>query len=430
MTQLEIGNREDWEDNEDVSDSDNNSCVALTEWQAAHSDADSATAALRTARQLLIDRAEAEKAIGALEERKRQLREQQDKALAYTETSLPLRLQPEEELDKALEGDSSGQALGMTPIKDAVFGSQSGSGNSNSKSYDALTTDRGREIFRRLMILREVTGRMAAPVDDSKKASVANEGPSSQRDTSSRMAELKQLQGEIDQREISLQQAEEAVQARAALRRIEAEHAKNMQKKQEEFEEQRQKEAKQAREEIARQQKEYEEQLAKERERCDALRKEMELQAKELDLQRRLAEERLREKSQKQHLELEEELSKLRKQQRETEIEMQRIAAEAMREASAIKSAATDEKASLSAAAQAAERKANDALKLVKEKEEELKALQERLRQALSARTAAPPSSPAPPFQVVAKEPSSPSTALSEPASPHPFKKCAPKRDG
>ena len=116
----------------------------------------------------------------------------------------------------------------------------------------------------------------------------------------------------------------------------------------------------------------------------------MEVQAMELDLQRQLAEERIRERSQKQSLELEEELHKLRMKHRELECELQSIKADAAREALALKSAATEERAILSAAAQAAERKANEALKLVREKELELKEMEEKLNQSLTGGPAAP----------------------------------------
>lgn len=350
MTRLEGGEPEDWEEaSAGECDSKNSCSFAVLEIGSSHADTDWAASALHTARQLLVDRARAEKAIALVEARKRHLREHQQRYVPYTGSSLA-------------SWDARGHQI-------AAYGT---SKDSLDGASDALTTDKRRDLFRKLMVLRRFASHVSSPLDKLNDCG--------------RMKELKHLQSDIDQRQISLQQAEEAVQARAALRKVEAEHAKKLDMRQVEFEKQRQREVRLLREEMGRQHKQYEEELAKERARCESLRKEMELQAKELQLQSKLTEERIRETFQKQNLALEDELHRLREKQRQAEHELQRIAAEAKRETLAIKSAATDERASLSAAAQAAERKANDALKLVQEKEQEVKAMEVKLNQALAVR--------------------------------------------
>ncbi|KAL8453899.1 hypothetical protein Emed_000610 [Eimeria media] len=405
MTQLERGHGEDEGASDEVSDTDEKWCVALsTGNNAASSDVENTFAALRTSRELLIDRAEATKALNMLEARKKELRERQEKFLADDGVLAPLG-----DTRQELVRDSEHKATQKLDIPN-----QSDLPTSTTRLYDALTTDKAREIFRRLMVLREYA-RIAPLSAASQKAAGETAGGRSEEAEGQPMhvTELKKLQNDIDRREISLQQAEEAVQARAALRTIEAEHAKALQMKEAEFEERTRLQAKQAHEQVLQQQKAYEAQLAKERERCESLRMELELQAKELDLQRHLAEENIRATSQKQQQELEDELRRLREQQRQTEMQLQRTVAEAAREASAMQSAAAQEKLSLSAAVQAAERKASEALKKVQDKEREMESLQEKLKQTQAQRPAAPQYS-APSPQPEKTRPPGPSDALSK----------------
>lgn len=389
MTRLDTGNTEEWEDDVQVFDCDYDPCAVLAGSSAVSSDIDYRVAALRTAKQLLINREETDKVIRALEDRKRQIHEQQENILPGSEATHSTKLGPGTSTQPA-ESNSAFGILELPPMQDAFFGSSIGSGSSSAKLWDALTTDQTRDIIRRLAVLRKIASNATVCLEEHRKASDSVEKSSPEADNSEGWQKLKQLNKDIDQREVALQQAEEAMQARLALRRAEAEHKKKMRRKEEEFEEQRRKDGIEARELMMRQQKQYEQQLAKERERCESLRKEMEVQAMELDLQRQLAEERIRERSQKQSLELEEELHKLRMKHRELECELQSIKADAAREALALKSAATEERAILSAAAQAAERKANEALKLVREKELELKEMEEKLNQSLTGGPAAP----------------------------------------
>ncbi|KAL8432543.1 hypothetical protein ACSSS7_004540 [Eimeria intestinalis] len=380
MTQLERGHGEDVGDSDEVSDNDEKWCVALRAGNAAPSDVEYTVAALRTSRDLLVDRAEATKALNMLEDRKRELRERQEKPLGDATVLPPLGGAGEELPSK--DEQKLNQRIDIP--------NQSDLATPTTGLHDALTTDKAREIFRRLMVLREYAQVVRASVACQKTASKTAVGRSNEPDGQLNVTELKKLQNDIDRREISLQQAEEAVQARAALRTIEAEHAKTLQRKEAEFEERTRLQAKQAHEQLVKQQKAYEAQLAKERDRCESLRAELELQAKELDLQRHLAEENIRATSQKQQQELEDELRRLREQQRQTEMELQRTLAEAAQEASAMQSAATQEKLSLSAAVQAAERKASEALKVIQQKEREMETLQEKLKQSQAERRPPP----------------------------------------
>ena len=75
MTYFERGNTEDDEDISGVSENEDTYSSAPTRAHSFYSDSDSTAAAFRTARELLVDRAEAEKALELLEERKRQLGE-------------------------------------------------------------------------------------------------------------------------------------------------------------------------------------------------------------------------------------------------------------------------------------------------------------------------------------------------------------------
>ncbi|CDI73672.1 CAMP-dependent protein kinase regulatory subunit, putative [Eimeria praecox] len=390
MTRLDTGSTEEWNEDTQVFDCDSDPCAALAGINSVASDTDCRVAALRTAKQLLIDRKEAEKVIRALEDRKRQIHEQQGDILPSTERDNLARANPEDSIQQCENGSASGLS-GMHPTEAAFLSSKIGSGSSTAKLWDALTTDQARDISRRLAVIRKIASNATVCREDNRKVCDSKEKPPCEAGPSEGIQKLKQLSKDIDQREVALQQAEEAMQARSALRRAEAEHKKKMRRKEEEFEEQRRRDAMEAREEMMRQQKQYEQQLAKERDRCESLRKEMEVQAMELDLQRQLAEERIRERSQKQSLELEDELHKLRMKHRELECEVQRVKADAAREALALKSAATEEKAALSAAAQSAERKANEALKLVREKELELKEMEEKFQQSLAGDTAKGP---------------------------------------
>ncbi|CDJ36672.1 CAMP-dependent protein kinase regulatory subunit, putative [Eimeria mitis] len=390
MTRLDTGNTEEWDSDAQVFDCDYHPCAALPGSDAVPSDTDCNVAALRTAKQLLIDREETEKVIRALEDRKRQIHEQQENIVPSAEGTHSAKLESGDSVQPCEDSSAPG-SLEMPSTDSAFPGSQIGSGSSSKKLWDALTTDQARDIFRRLAVLRKIASNANLRLEESKQAGDSIVKPSSLSGPSEGWQKLKQLTKDIDQREVALQQAEEAMQARSALRRVEAEHKKKMRKKEEEFEEQRRRDAMEAREEMMKQQKQYEQQLAKERDRCESLRKEMEVQAMELDLQRQLAEERIRERSQKQSLELEEELHKLRMKHRELECEMQRIKGDAAREALALKSAATEERAALSAAAQSAERKATEALKLVREKELELKEMEEKLQQSLASGTVGAP---------------------------------------
>ncbi|KAL8272870.1 hypothetical protein Esti_003179 [Eimeria stiedai] len=401
MTQLERGHGQDGGDSDEVSDNDEKWCVALRAGDATPSDVECTIAALRTCRQLLVDRAEAKKALNMLEDRKRELRERQEKFQGDAGVPPPLG-EAREELSSKVEHK-------VTQRID-IF-NRSNLATSTTELYDALTTDKAREVFRRLMVLREYARIVPVPVASQRTASETAGGRSDEADGKLNVTELKKLQNDIDRREISLQQAEEAIQARAALRTIEAEHAKTLQKKEAEFEERTRLQAKQAHEQLVKQQKAYEAQLAKERDRCESLRVELELQAKELDLQRHLAEENIMATSQKQQQELEDELRRLREQQRQTEMQLQRTVAEAAREASAMQSAAIQEKFSLSAAVQAAERKASEALKMVEKKEREMETLQEKLKQTQAERPAPPPSATPSP-QAVEKKHRGPSYAL------------------
>ncbi|KAL8429108.1 hypothetical protein Efla_003161 [Eimeria flavescens] len=385
MTRLEKAHTEDGHDNDEVSDCDENWCAALHDGNDDQSDVDCSMAALRTAKQLLSDRAEAKKALALLEDRKRELRERRERFLGYAGAPLTLGGAEEEQLKEAEHVAS--QSAELSPKQTSASDSQP-TFSPTTTIYDALTTDKAREIYRRLMVLRGFASNISVSVGCKHITVEKGEAPADESGGSQRVTDLQKLQKEIDRREISLQQAEEAIQARAALRRIEAEHTKTLQQKEAEFEEQRRKLAQHAHEQMLKQQKEYEAQLAKERDRCESLQKELELQAKELDLQRHMAEESIRAKSYKEQLELEEELRKVREQQRQTEMQLQQIVADAARETSAIKSAATQEKVNLSAAVQAAERKASEALKQIQEKEREVAALQEKLKQTQGQRAA------------------------------------------
>lgn len=387
MTRLDTGNIEECGEDGQVFDCGYNPSAELTACVAAPSDTDCSVAALRTAKQLLIDREETEKVIRALEDRKRQIHEQQENILPETHSA---RLDLGDSTQPCEDSSAPG-SLEIPQVEATFFSNQIGSGSSRTKLWDALTTDQARDILRRLAVLRRIASDATSSLEDRQEHSGSTEKPYAEGAPSEGWQKLKQLNKDIDQREVALQQAEEAMQARSALRRAEAEHKKKMRRKEEEFEEQRRRDAMEAREEMMRQQKQYEQQLAKERNRCESLRKEMEVQAMELDLQRQLAEERIRERSQKQSLELEEELHKLRMKHRELECEMQRIKADAAREALALKSAATEERAALSAAAQSAERKASEALKLVKEKEMELKEMEAKLQQSHTGGPVLPP---------------------------------------
>ncbi|KAL8445957.1 hypothetical protein Emag_004922 [Eimeria magna] len=382
MTRVERPHGEDEGASDEVSDNDEKWCVALRAGNAAPSDVQYTVAALRTSKELLVDRAEATKALKMLEDRQRELRERQEKFPGNAGVLPPLG-ETNEELFGKVEHKVN-QRLD-TP-------NQSDVPTPTTMLYDALTTDKAREIFRRLMVLREYARTVPLPAASERTVSETAGIRSDEADGQLNVTELKKLQNDIDRREISLQQAEEAVQARAALRTIEAEHARTLQIREAEYEERARLQAKQAHEQLVKQQKAYEAQLAKERDRCESLRVELELQAKELDLQRHLAEENIRATSQKQQQELEDELRRLREQQRQTEMQLQRTVAEAAREVSAMQSAAAQEKLSLSAAVQAAERKASEALKMVQEKEREMETLEEKLKQTRGQRPAAPQS--------------------------------------
>lgn len=339
--------------------------VALTGSNIVAADTDSRAAALRTAKELLIGRAETQKVVDAVQDRICELREQEKNLLASADGC--------ERVSNLHQGDSAILSVDQPETDSAPLVGQSGHQNPYSKLYDALTTDRAREVLRRLVVLRRIASTATVSVEEARKAAESTGETNLNLNDSYGIVALKKIRNDIDQREVTLQQAEEAMRARLALRRAEAEHKKKLRKKEEEFEEQRRKDSIEAREELMKQQREYEQQLEKERDRCESLRKEIELQAMELDLQRQLAEERIRERSRQQNSELEDELHKLRKEHRELEFEVQRVKAEAARETLALKSAATEERATLSAAVQAAERKAKVALDLVKEKEQELK---------------------------------------------------------
>ncbi|CDJ50796.1 CAMP-dependent protein kinase regulatory subunit, putative [Eimeria brunetti] len=404
MTRLDTGNTEEREEDAQLFDCDYEPCAALMGSNDVPPDTDGVVAALRTAKQLLIDREETDKVIRALEDRKRQIHEQQENMLASIEGTHSTKLEPGDSTQQ-YEASSAPGGLEMPPVESAIFDTQGGSESSSKTVWDALTADQARDMYRRLSVLRRIASNATIRLQEKQTASDRVEKPAPEAESPDGWQKLKQLSKDIDQREVALQQAEEAMQARTALRRAEAEHKKKLRRKEEEFEEQRRRDAMAAREEMMRQQKQYEQQLAKERDRCESIRKEMEVQAMELDLQRQLAEERIRERSQKQSLELEEELHKLRMKHRELECEMQRIKSNAEREALALKSAATEERAALSAAAQSAERKANEALKLVREKELELKEMEEKLQQSHTGGPVVTPSLYQPPQEAPKKGP-------------------------
>ncbi|CDJ66729.1 CAMP-dependent protein kinase regulatory subunit, putative [Eimeria necatrix] len=377
MTRLEKGEREEWEEGAHMPDWEYKGPVALTGGSIVTADTDSRAAALRTAKELLIGRAETQKVIDAVQDRICELHEQEKDLLASADGC--------QRVSNLHQDDSTILSVDQPEADIAPLVGQSGHQNPYSKLYDALTTDRAREVLRRLVVLRRIASTATVSVEEARKAA-----ESTGETNSHGIVALKKIRNDIDQREITLQQAEEAMRARLALRRAEAEHKKKLRKKEEEFEEQRRKDSIEAREELLKQQREYEQQLEKERDRCESLRKEIELQAMELDLQRQLAEERIRERSRQQNSELEDELHKLRKEHRELEFEVQRVKAEAARETLALKSAATEERSTLSAAVQAAERKAKVALDLVKEKEQELKDMENRLKQSLGSNHTSP----------------------------------------
>ncbi|OEH80348.1 CAMP-dependent protein kinase regulatory [Cyclospora cayetanensis] len=409
LTQLERGDTYKWEESAQVYTCDCDFSVAITGGDNASSDSDCTVSALRTARQLLVDRAETARVLESVQKRKHQLQTQQ---LASEEVLLPELAAPGGLSRSPLEDNTFALTMDITPIAAALFSDQPATGISVSKVYDALTVERGRDIFRRLMVLRKIANSATFYTEGTPSIPGAKLGPSAEVDTSERLDEIKHIQKSIDQRERSLQQAEEAMQARVALRQVESELIKKLKQNQEQFEEQRKKDAMKANEEMARQRREYEKQLETERARCEVLRKELELQAMELDLQRKIEEERIVERSQKENLELERELQKLRNQLRAMELEMQRISADAARESLAAKSAAAEERATLSAATQAAEHKANDALKQLHEheKQDEMRAVENKLKQALASRAGpapAPPLSRAP-EEVSTKESISP----------------------
>lgn len=421
MTRLDTPHTKDWNVNEELAYCDERRSTAVQATSDTSQGVDCSTAALSTARQLLVDRAEADKALDLLERRKRQLNEQQKNFLDDTEGSSAEWDAPKE-FHKKHENFASQKKV--SNIVDPPLYSSQLSRDSPTGLYDALTTDRTREIFRRLMVVREVASRVSVSLKDGGSVDEASKGHFDVLDRSGGIFDLKRLQESIDQRETFLQRAEEAVQSRAALRKVEDEHAKALQKKHAEFEEQRKRFTEEANEQLVKQQQDYEQQLAKERERCVALRKELDLQAKELDLQRRIEEERIQEQSKKEYRELEEELLRLREQHRETESQLQRCAAEAAQQASALKSAVAQERDSFFAAAQAAERRATEALNLVQEKEREVKLLEEKLKQAQAQQnqvTTRPPAEPSLAAenavqQVGEKVPFGPSSALSEPS--------------